>query len=166
MGMTEIYVDADACPVREEVYRVAGRLQVAVHVVSNGSRPIRGPGLPNVHMVVVAAGPDAADDWIAERIGVADICATADIPLAARCLARGARALAFNGQEWTTDNIGGALAGRALKQHLRETGVDTGGPAALTQRDRAAFLNILDRLVHAARRGPASPLRLRPPDLE
>lgn len=162
--MTAIYIDADACPVREEVYRVASRLQVAVHVVSNGSRPIRGPGLPNVQMVVVAAGPDAADDWIAERISAADICATADIPLAARCLARGARALAFNGQEWTADNIGGALASRALNQHLRETGIDTGGPSALTQRDRASFLNALDRLVHAARRGPPVPLRLRPPD--
>jgi uncharacterized protein YaiI (UPF0178 family) len=116
-------------------------------------------------MVVVSADPDAADDWIAERISAADICATADIPLAARCLTRGARALAFNGQEWTIDNIGGALAGRALKQHLRETGIDTGGPPALTQRDRASFLSALDRLVHAARRGTPLPLRLRPPDL-
>jgi uncharacterized protein len=162
--MTAIYVDADACPVREEVYRVASRMQVAVHVVSNGSRPIRGPGLSNVQMVIVSAGPDAADDWIADRISAADVCATADIPLAARCLARGARALAFNGQEWTADNIGGALAGRALKQHLRETGIDTGGPSALTQRDRGSFLNALDRLVHAARRGTPMPLRLRTPD--
>ena len=164
--MTAIYVDADACPVREEVYRVASRLRVAVHVVSNGSRPIRGPGLSNVQMVVVSAGADAADDWIAERISAADVCATADIPLAARCLARGARALAFNGQEWTIDNIGGALAGRALKQHLRETGIDTGGPSALTRRDRASFLNTLDRLVHAAQRGTPLPLRLLPPDLD
>ena len=163
--MTAIYVDADACPVREEIYRVATRLGVAVHVVSNGSRPIRAPGSPNVHMVVVAAGPDAADDWIADRISGADVCATADIPLASRCLARGARALTFNGQEWTPDNIGGALAGRALKQHLRESGVETGGPSALTQRDRASFLNTLDRLVHAARRGAPTALRFRPPDL-
>ena len=162
--MTAIYVDADACPVRDEIYRVASRLGVAVHVVSNGSRPIRGPGLPNVEMVIVAAGPDAADDWIAERIATADVCATADIPLAARCLASGARALAFNGREWTADNIGGALAGRALKQHLRETGIDTGGPSALTQRDRASFLNTLDRLVQAALRGVPVPIRLRIPD--
>ena len=159
--MTAIYVDADACPVREEIYRVAGRLLVPVHVVSNGSRPIRAPGLANVEMVVVASGPDAADDWIAERIGPADLCATADIPLAARCLARGARALAFNGREWTADNIGGALAGRALSQHLRESGLQTGGPSALTARDRASFLNTLDRLVHAARRGAPPSLRLR-----
>ena len=162
--MTAIYVDADACPVREEIYRVATRLQAPVYVVSNGSRPIRAPGLPNVEMVMVASGPDAADDWIAERIGPADLCATADIPLAARCLARGARALAFNGREWTQANIGNALAGRAIGQHLREIGVQTGGPTALTPRDRSAFLNALDRLVHAARRGTPLPIRLRAPE--
>src|SRR3954454_14492020 len=159
LGMTAIYVDADACPVREEIYRVASRLGVPVHVVSNGSRPIRPPGLPNVEMVVVGAGTDAADDWIAERIEASDVCATADIPLAARCLARGARALACNGGEWTEANIGGALAGRALGQHLREMGVQTGGPVALTARDRSSFLETLDRLVHAARRPRVSALR-------
>lgn len=162
--MTAIYVDADACPVREEIYRVAERLQVPVHVVSNGSRPIRSPGLPNVQMVLVPPDPDSADDWIAERIGPADLCATADIPLASRCLAKGARAVAFNGREWTGDNIGSALAGRAIGQHLREIGVSTGGPAALTPRDRSAFLNALDRLVQAARRGRPPPLRLRAMD--
>jgi uncharacterized protein len=162
--MTAIYVDADACPVREEIFRVASRLGVPVRVVSNGSRPIRPPGLPNVEMVLVPAGADAADDWIAERIGAADVCATADIPLASRCLARGARALAFNGREWTGDNIGAALAGRALGQHLRESGIQTGGPAALTARDRADFLNALDRLVHAARRGRPAAVRLRQAD--
>ena len=162
--MTTIYVDADACPVREEVYRVASRLGVLVRVVSNGSRPIRAPGLPNVEMVLVPAGADAADDWIAERIGAADLCATADIPLAARCLAQGARALAFNGREWTADNIGGALAGRALGQQLREAGVATGGPAALTPQHRAAFLGTLDRLVHAARRAAPPAIRVRAPD--
>lgn len=164
--MTAIYVDADACPVREEIYRVATRLGVLVHVVSNGSRPIRAPGLPNVAMVVVASGPDAADDWIAERIGTTDVCATADIPLASRCLARGARALAFNGREWTEDNIGSALAGRALNQHLRESGQETGGPAALTPRHRAAFLEALDRVVRAAQRGRPARLNLRSPEAE
>lgn len=162
--MTAIYVDADACPVRDEIYRVASRLHVPVYVVSNGSRPIRAPGFPNVEMVVVSTGPDAADDWIAERISAADLCATADIPLAARCLSRGARAVAFNGREWTADNIGGALAGRALGQHLRESGIQTGGPAALTARDRASFLNALDRLVHRARRGTPPPPRVRDRD--
>jgi uncharacterized protein len=164
--MTSIYVDADACPVREEIYKVATRLNVAVHVVSNGSRPIRAPGLPNVEMVVVPSGPDAADDWIAERITNTDICTTADIPLASRALAKGARALAFNGREWTQDNIGNALAGRAIGQHLRETGVATGGPATLTPRDRGSFLNALDRLVHAALRGSPPPIRLRPPETD
>ena len=161
-----IYVDADACPVREEVYRVASRLNLTVYVVSNGSRPIRGPGLANVQMIVVPAGPDVADDWIAERITAADVCATADIPLASRCLAAGARAVTFKGEEWTADNIGGALAGRTLNQHLRESGVETGGPSALTQRDRASFLNTLDRLVQAARRGAPLALKLRAPDWE
>lgn len=162
--MTAIYVDADACPVREEIFRVATRLQVPVHVVSNGSRPIRAPGLPNVEMVLVPSGPDAADDWIAERIGPTDLCATADIPLAARCLEKGGKALAFNGREWTKDNIGAALAGRALGQHLRESGIETGGPSALTPKHRADFLNTLDRLVHAARRATPTPIRHRPAD--
>ncbi|MGI4809907.1 MAG: YaiI/YqxD family protein [Janthinobacterium lividum] len=164
--MTAIYIDADACPVRDEIFRVATRLQVPVFVVSNGSRPIRAPGLPNVEMVIVPAGADAADDWIAERIGAADVCTTADIPLASRCLERGARALAFNGREWTGDNIGSALAGRAIGQHLRESGVQTGGPAALTQRDRGSFLNALDRLVQAARRGPRVTASLRAHDID
>jgi len=153
--LTEIYIDADACPVREEVFRVAGRLGLAVIVVSNGSRPIRPPGLPFVRMVTVADGPDVADDWIAERIGPADICVTSDIPLAARCLARGARAVAPNARIWTEDNIGSALAGRAVSTHMRELGMVTGGPAPLTRADRSKFLSALDTLVQAARRAPA-----------
>src|SRR5487761_2009276 len=117
--MTAIYVDGDACPVREEVYRVASRHRVEVFVVSNGSRPIRPPGMESVHMVVVAEGADMADDWIAERVPPADLCVTADIPLAARCLARGARALSHTGRRWTGDNIGNALAGREVARHLR-----------------------------------------------
>jgi uncharacterized protein YaiI (UPF0178 family) len=99
--MTAIYIDADACPVREETYRVATRLNVPVFVVSNGSRPIRPPGLPNVQMVIVDATPDAADDWIADRITAVDVCVTADIPLAARCLAKAARAISPTGKHWT-----------------------------------------------------------------
>ncbi len=150
--MTEIYVDADACPVREEIYRVAGRLGLVVHLVSNGSRSFRPPGLPNVHMVLVAEGADAADDWVAERIGPDDVCVTSDIPLAARCLARGARALAPKGHVWTTDNIGSALAGREVARHLREMGVATAGPAPLTKAERSKFLSALDTAVMAARR--------------
>lgn len=150
--MTEIYIDADACPVREEVFRVAGRLGLVVHVVSNGSRPIRPPGLANVRMVTVEAGADVADDWIAERIQPADVCVTADIPLASRCLAQGAQALSHTGRKWTGDNIGSALAGRAIGQHLRETGVMTGGPAPLGKADRSRFLSALDAVVQVALR--------------
>jgi len=152
--MSEIFVDGDACPVREEVYRVAGRLGLVMHVVSNGSRPIRPPGLANVRMVVVGEGADVADDWIAERIGPRDVCVTADIPLASRCLARGARALSSTGRLWTADNIGGALAGREVARHMREMGMPTGGPATLTRADRSRFLSALDTAVQAALRTP------------
>ncbi len=150
--MTEIYVDADACPVRDEVYRVAGRLGVAVLVVSNGSRPIRPPGLPFVRMVTVPEGPDVADDWIAERISARDVCVTSDIPLAQRCLAAGARALSSTGRVWTADNIGHALASRAVSSHMRELGMATGGPSPLSRADRSNFLSALDTQVNAARR--------------
>ena len=145
-------MDGDACPVREEVYRVAGRLGVSVIVVSNGSRPIRPPGLAFVRMVTVTDGPDVADDWIAERIGPADVCITADIPLAARCLAVGARAVSSNGRVWTDDNIGAALAGRAVSAHMREIGITTGGPTAMVPADRSRFLQALDTLVQKALR--------------
>lgn len=148
--MTDIYIDADACPVREETYRVATRLGLQVFVVSNGSRPIRPPGLPNVQMIIVDATPDAADDWIAERITAADVCVTADIPLAARCLAKIARAVSPIGKHWTRDNIGNALVGREVSRHMRETGLATGGPAALTKADRSRFLSALDTAVQAA----------------
>lgn len=152
--VTEIYVDADACPVREEVFRVAGRIGVGVIVVSNGSRPIRPPGLPFVRMVTVGEGADVADDWIAERIGPADVCVTSDIPLASRCLAKGARALSPTGHHWTADNIGSALAGREVSRHLREIGVATGGPAPLTKADRSKFLVALDQALVAKRAAP------------
>jgi uncharacterized protein YaiI (UPF0178 family) len=150
--MTILYVDGDACPVREEVFRVATRLNLKVFVVSNGSRPIRPPGLPNVRMITVGEGADIADDWIAERILATDVCVTSDIPLAARCLARGAQAVASNGRRWTPDNIGGAIAGRAINQHLREAGVMTGGPAPMVKSDRSKFLNSLDAAVQTALR--------------
>ena len=150
--MTEIYIDADACPVREEVYRVAERVGLDVFVVSNGSRPIRPSQNPDIKMVIVAEGADAADNWIAERITSADICVTADIPLASRCLKKGARALAPNGNVWTDNNIGNALAGREIGRHLRESGVATGGPPPFSKADRSRFLNALDAVVQAARR--------------
>lgn len=103
-------------------------------------------------MVLVGQGADAADDWIAERITAADVCVTADIPLAARCLAKAARAVSPTGKHWTQDNIGNALAGRAVAQHMREVGLTTGGPSALTRADRSRFLSALDAAVQAARR--------------
>ena len=155
--MVAIYIDADACPVREEVYRVATRLGLAVFVVSNGSRPIRPPGLANVQMILVGDRADAADDWIAEHIAADDVCVTSDIPLAARCLAQDARVVAPNGRVWTPANIGNALAGRELSRHLRELGVAAGGPAALTKQDRSRFLGALDTAVQQARRRSAGP---------
>jgi uncharacterized protein YaiI (UPF0178 family) len=152
--MTDIYVDADACPVREEVYRVATRLRLPVFVVSNGSRPLRPPRLPNVEMILVGGQADAADDWIAERITGSDVCVTADIPLAARCFAKGARVVPPTGRPLTEANIGNALAGRELARHLRELGVGGGGPAPLTRQDRSRFLSALDTAVQAALRAP------------
>lgn len=149
---TTLYIDADACPVREEAFRVATRLNLPVLVVSNGSRPIRPPGLPNVRLVTVGGAPDEADNWIAERIGPGDICVTADIPLASRCLAQGARALSYNGHVWTGDNIGSALAGREVARHLREIGVGGGGPPPLTKADRSRFLSALDTAAQTALR--------------
>ncbi len=162
-----ILIDGDACPVRDEVYRVAGRLGLPVVLVSNGMRGARPPPLPNSRVVVVPEGADAADDWIAGNIAPGDVCVTADIPLAARCLAKGARAVAPRGQAWTSDNIGGALAGREVARALREAGRETGGPAAMTRADRARFLGTLDALVQASireARAPAPPPRIpRPP---
>jgi uncharacterized protein YaiI (UPF0178 family) len=148
MSTPILYVDGDACPVREEVFRVASRLGLKVFVVSNGSRPIRPPDNKLVTMITVSEGADIADDWIAERIGPGDVCVTSDIPLAGRCLEAGGRALSPKGHMWTPDNIGQALAGRAIGQHLREIGVATGGPAPLTKADRSSFLAALDSAIH------------------
>jgi len=148
--MTEIYVDADACPVREEVFRVAGRHGLAVHLVTNGT--MRPPSYPLARVVLVDQGADAADDWIAERIRKGDVCITADIPLAARCLERHARALSPTGRPFTADNIGQALAMRDLSRHLRETGAITGGPPPLGKADRSQFLNALETMLQAIRR--------------
>jgi hypothetical protein len=153
--LTDIYVDGDACPVRREIYRVAARLNVKVFVASNGSRPIRPPGMLNVSMVLVGDTADAADDWIAERVGAVDVCVTSDIPLASRCLKKGARVVSPIGKQWTEANIGNALAGREIAQHLRELGTTTRGPAPLTKRDRSRFLDALDTALQAALREAA-----------
>jgi len=140
--MTILYIDADACPVKEEVYRVADRYKLQVFVVSNSW--IRTPQSSRITSVVVDAGPDIADDWIAERAGPKDIVITADIPLAQRSLAAGAQALHPTGRVFTLDNIGGALASRAIGEHLRSMGEITGGPKPFAPADRSKFLQALD----------------------
>ena len=148
--MTVLYVDADACPVKDEVYRVAGRYGLAVFVVCNSW--IRTPADPVIRLVVVDEGPDAADDWIAARAGSGDIVVTADIPLAHRSLGAGAQALHPAGRPFTADNIGGALASRAIGEHLRSMGEITSGPRAFAPADRSRFLQALDAAVVKARR--------------
>ncbi len=145
-----IYIDADACPVKEEVYRVARRYAIKVYVVSNA--PLRVPQEDGVELVVVRGGFDAADDWIAERVGAGDIAITADIPLAERCLARGSRVLGPKGVEFTEGAIGDALATRALLDMLRQSGSFGGGPAPFAKSDRSRFLSKLDEIIHAIRR--------------
>ncbi len=149
--MTAIYVDADACPVKQEVIRVAERHGLEVTFVANQYLRL-GPA-PGLRVVVVPEGADAADDWIAERIGPGDIAVTQDIPLAARCLAAGAQALGNTGKSFTDDNIGAALAMRDLKAHLRETTDHASGPPAFTKRDRSVFLQALENAVRGAKGG-------------
>jgi len=146
-----IYVDGDACPVKEEVYRVARRHGVRVFVVSNS--PLRVPPDDLVESVVVKGGFDAADDWIADRIGEGDVAITSDIPLAERCLQAGARVLGPKGNAFTEDAIGEALATRALLDMLRQSGVLGGGPAPFAKEDRSRFLSKLDDALHAIKRG-------------
>jgi uncharacterized protein YaiI (UPF0178 family) len=148
--MTVLYVDADACPVKDEVYRVAGRYGLSVFVVCNSW--IRTPADPKITLVVVEAGPDVADDWIAERAVAGDVVITADMPLAERALKAGAQALSPTGRPFTPDNIGGALASRAVGEHLRSMGEITRGPKAFAPADRSRFLQALDAAVVKARR--------------
>jgi uncharacterized protein len=145
-----IYVDADACPVKDEVIKVATRHDVRVLMVSDGG--IRPYPSPLVDLVIVEQGADAADDWIAEHIETSDITITSDIPLAARCLERGAKALKPNGDAFTENSIGMALANRELMQNLRESGEITGGPRPFSKRDRSEFLNALEVAVQSAKR--------------
>lgn len=145
-----IYVDADACPVKEEIYRVARRHEVRVFVVANAI--MRVPQETLIELIVVKGGFDAADDWIAERIGPADLAVTSDIPLAQRCLVRGARVLGPKGHPFTEDAIGEAMATRALLDMLRQAGEFGGGPSAMTKADRSRFLGKLDEFLHAIKR--------------
>ena len=153
MTLPRLFIDADACPVKDEVYRVAERYGLKVFVVSNGWINTRRE--PWIEQVVVDAGPDVADDWSAARAVTGDIVITADIPLADRCLKAGAQALKANGQPFTPDSIGSALAGRMVGEHLRSMGVPTSGPPPFGPKDRSAFLQALDTAVVKAKRALA-----------
>jgi uncharacterized protein len=146
--LIKIYVDGDGCPVKNEVFRVALRYRLKVYVVSNSRMRI--PQEDLFELVLVEEQFDAADDWIVERIHENDIAVSADIPLAARCLEKGARILDPKGRIFTHDSIGNALANRELMAFLRELGNITGGPAPFEKRDRSRFLQHLDEVIQAA----------------
>lgn len=154
-AFTRIYVDADACPVKDEVYKVAERHHLPVTVVAGGF--IRVPQHPRIERVAAGSGMDAADDWIAERIKPGDIVITADIPLASRCVKAGATAIAPNGKPFTEESIGMTLAVRNLMTDLRSTGEITGGPRAFSPRDRSTFLSALDSAIRRIARRRAAP---------
>jgi uncharacterized protein YaiI (UPF0178 family) len=148
-----IYVDADACPVKQEIYRVALRYGVSVTLVA--AAWMRTPDDPAITLQVVEAGFDAADDWIVAHAGGEDVVVTTDIPLAARCLAAGAFVLGPTGRPFTEDNIGDALATRNLLSEMRGAGLESGGPAPFEARDRSRFLQALDQAIQSRRRGRA-----------
>ena len=148
--MPTIYIDADACPVKEETYRVAKRHALKVVLVSNSW--MRTPSDDQIELVVVAGGLDVADDWIAEHVLPNDVVVTADIPLAARCLEKDALPLAPNGRIFTEDMIGDALATREILSQMRDVGMMTGGPAPFDKKDRSRFLQKLDEAVRIAKR--------------
>ena len=145
--MLHVYIDADACPVKQEVYRVAERYQLPVTLVANSW--MRTPTDPRISLVVVGDAPDEADDWIAEHVEALDIVITADIPLARRCLDRTARVIGSNGRPFTDQNIGQAVA-------TREGGEVTGGPPPMGKKDRSRFLQQLDQVIQSIRRQPGA----------
>jgi len=145
-----IYVDADACPVKAEVYRVAGRHGVGVTLVANSWMSV--PDDPSITLEVVKAGLDVADDWIVERVRPRDIVVTSDIPLASRSLQAGARVISPLGKVFNEDNIGDAVATRDLLTGLRDAGEKTGGPPPMTKQDRSRFLHQLDEIILSIRR--------------
>ena len=148
--MLHIFVDADACPVKDEVYRVALRCGLEVTLVANSW--LRVPNEDWILLEVVGAGADAADDWIVEHVQPHDIVVTADILLASRCLKAGARVIGTTGKPFTEDNIGSAVALRDLLSELRDAGEMTGGPPPIQKRDRSRFLHQLDEMIQLIRR--------------
>jgi len=148
--LLHIFIDADACPVKQEVYRVANRCQLDVTLVANAW--MRVPNTPSIKLQLVADGMDAADDWIVEHVQANDIVITADIPLAGRCLQQGAEVIGPTGKPFTEDKIGEALAARDLLSELRDAGEITGGPPPLKKQDRSRFLQQLDKVIQSIRR--------------
>jgi len=148
--LTAIYIDADACPVKNEIYRVAERYGLKVFVVANSYMNV--PRDPRVQLMVVSDSFDAADNWIAEQAGEGDIVVTADIPLADRSLKKGAAVIGNTGVPFTTASIGMAMANRELLSNLRAMGEVTGGPKPMSQRDRSRFLSALDEAIQKIRR--------------
>jgi uncharacterized protein len=150
MSSPRIFIDADACPVKDEVYKVAARYGLMTFVVSNSFIQI--PQSALIQRRIVDAGPDVADDWIADECQPGDIVITNDIPLADRVLKAGGAALAPNGRPFTSDSIGSALAQRSIMEHIRSTGEVTGGPRPFDRSDRSRFLQALDEAVQRQRR--------------
>ena len=146
----QIYIDADACPVKDEIYKVAQRYGLKTYVVSNAFMMI--PRSDMIERVIVDAGPDVADDWIAEHVAAGDVAVTNDIPLAERVLQAGGHALAPNGKPFTENSIGAAIAQRSLMEQLRSTGDIMGGPKPFDRNDRSRFLQALDEIIQKERR--------------
>lgn len=147
-----IYVDADGCPVKDEIYKVAERFQIEVILVANNHLNI--PQNKLFKMQVVDTGFDAADDWIVEQATSRDLVITVDILLAERCVKKGVRVLGHKGVEFTEDNIGMSVANRELMQNLRHMGENRGGPAPMDKKARSQFLGTLDQILHALKRVP------------
>ncbi len=150
MSTTRIYVDADACPVKDEIYKVAARHHLQVSVVAGNF--IRVPQDPSIERIAAGAEMDAADDWIAQRAGAGDIVITSDVPLASRCVKAGAEVLAPNGKPFSEASIGMTLAVRNLMTDLRSSGEVTGGPRSFSPRDRSGFVSALDQTIRRIRR--------------
>jgi uncharacterized protein YaiI (UPF0178 family) len=148
--MITVYIDADACPVKDETYKVAERYKLTTFVVSNSFIQI--PKSALIQRRIVDAGPDVADDWIAEQVVAGDVVITNDIPLAGRVLGKGAHAIAPNGRAFTPDSIGAALAQRAIMEHIRSTGEITGGPPPFSNANRSQFLQTLDQVISREQR--------------
>jgi uncharacterized protein YaiI (UPF0178 family) len=148
--LLHIFVDADACPVKQEIFKVAKRYRLKVTLVSNSW--MRVPASSWLELVVVDKGADVADDWIVENVGADDIVISGDIPLASRCIKKGAQVLGNTGRPFTEDNIGNALSLRNLLTDLREQGVVTGGPKPFAKKDRSRFLQALDEMIVKVRR--------------